>query len=108
MSEQAWCCEDCDWIGKAPKTEGGSLTQGFESCPDCGSLSVARFIPYQPETCVTLYLQPDQAQALAALSRRLWITECRMNATNEDEAHLMMGGLKELSDALAEAGYGGH
>lgn len=101
-----WCCEDCDWTGSTPGTEGGVLTQEFESCPECCSLSVCRYIPYEAEIDLTLTLRPDQAAALALLARRLGFAECRVNAHDEDEAYRMLGGLKELSDALVEAGYG--
>lgn len=49
-------------------------------------------------------LDEDEAWALAQLVKRLGFSDCRTNATDMAEAHLMMEALAKLQRALDEAG----
>ncbi|MDZ4021004.1 DUF7706 family protein [Pseudomonas sichuanensis] len=49
-------------------------------------------------------LDEAEAWALAQLVKRLGFTDCRANAENETEAHLMMEALAKLQRVLDEAG----
>jgi len=35
-------CITCGWRGDQPDTQGGSLTDGLHSCPDCNSMNITR------------------------------------------------------------------
>lgn len=49
-------------------------------------------------------LDENETLALAQLVKRLGFTDCRANAENDTEAHLMMEALAKLQRVLDEAG----
>lgn len=50
-------------------------------------------------------LSEAQAMALAQFVKRVGWNEIRVNAVNDDEAHLMRDAISKLQDALARQGY---
>ena len=50
-------------------------------------------------------LSEAQAMALAQFVKRVGWNEIRVNAVNDDEAHLMRDAISKLQDALAGQGY---
>ncbi|TPQ24914.1 hypothetical protein [Methylomonas koyamae] len=54
---------------------------------------------------ITAELQPYQAEALAQLCKRIGWSDCRSNASNDDEAYRMMDAIAKLQRALAESGF---
>lgn len=57
------------------------------------------------EVNVSVYLDDDEALALAQLVKRLGWNEMRQNAVSEDETYLMRSALAKLMTGLYEAGY---
>lgn len=57
------------------------------------------------EVNVSVYLDDDEALALAQLVKRLSWNEMRQNAVSEDETYLMRSALAKLMTGLSEAGY---
>lgn len=54
---------------------------------------------------VTLHLTRPQAQALAQFVKRTTHSACEEIADNDNQAYLMMDGVNELMNRLADAGF---
>lgn len=52
-----------------------------------------------------MFLSDSEALALAQLVKRISFNEVMANAVDEDEAYVMMDGVRALAEALAAAGY---
>lgn len=53
---------------------------------------------------IPLYLDDDQAWALAQLVKRITWTDIRGCAVDDSEAHVMRGAVDEVAKSLADAG----
>ena len=59
-------------------------------------------------TTVTVYLPPDEAEALAQFTKRLGFDDCKRLSNRHDgglEAEQMWSAVNKLRTALAEAGF---